>query len=262
MARKAALKALFSINPQGTPFMTITPETLKRLAQFDTPTICNVIELFDVRPRTEGFMSAAITAAFPEMPPMVGFASTASFRSGAFPAKGDAYGTMETQVEGFAELPGPAVVVFQDLDDPAVGATFGEVMCSTYKGFGSVGLITSGGGRDLLQVKALGYPVFTGSTICSHACCHILHIGLPVRVGGLVVNAGDLLHGDANGVTNIPLNIAAATADIAQEFVDAEKIVLDYVNGPGKKTPAGLTSARREYSVAVAKLTERAKKGR
>jgi 4-hydroxy-4-methyl-2-oxoglutarate aldolase len=240
--------------------MAITADTLKRLAQFDTPTICNVIELFDVRPRYAGFMNAQIKANFPEMPPMVGFASTASFRSGAFPGKGDAYGTMEKQVEGFAELPGPAVVVFQDLDDPAVGATFGEVMCSTYKGFGSVGLITSGGGRDLLQVKALDYPVFTGSTICSHACCHILHVGLPIRVGGLVVDPGDLLHGDANGVTNIPINIATEVADISQEFVDAEKIVLDYVNGTGKKTPAGLSAARNEYGAVVAKLTKRAKK--
>ncbi len=190
---------------------------------------------------------------------MVGFASTASFRSGAFPGTGDAYGTMEHQVEGFAELPGPAVVVFQDLDDPAVGATFGEVMCSTYKAFGSVGLITSGGGRDLLQVKALDYPVFTGSTICSHACCHILHIGMPIRVGGLVVDPGDLLHGDANGVTNIPTSIATDVADISQEFVDAEKIVLDYVNGSGSKTPAGLTAARKEYSAVVAKLTARVK---
>ena len=240
--------------------MPITSDTLKRLAQFDTPTICNVIELFDVRPRTEGFMDARIKANFPEMPPMVGFASTASFRSSAMPAKGDAYGTLERQVEGFAELGGPAVVVFQDLDEPPVGATFGEVMCSTYKGFGSVGLITSGGGRDLLQVKALDYPVFTGSTICSHACCHILHIGMPIHVGGLVVNPGDLLHGDANGVTNIPVDIATAVAEAAQEFVDAEKYVLDYVNGPGKKTPAGLTAARKEYSAVVAKLTERVRK--
>ena len=240
--------------------MAITADTLKRLAQFDTPTICNVIELFDVRPRYAGFMNAQIKANFPEMPPMVGFASTASFRSGAFPGKGDAYGSMEKQVEGFAELPGPAVVVFQDLDDPAVGATFGEVMCSTYKGFGSVGLITSGGGRDLLQVKALDYPVFTGSTICSHACCHILHIGLPIRVGGLVVDPGDLLHGDANGVTNIPIGIATEVADISQAVVDAEKIVLDFVNGTGKKTPAGLSAARKEYGAVVAKLTERVKK--
>ncbi len=237
--------------------MAITAETLKKLAQFDTPTICNVIELFDVRPRTQGFMNADIKANFPEMPPMVGFASTAAFRSSGFPKKGDAYGSMDQQVAGFAELPGPAVMVFQDIDSPAVGATFGEVMCSTYKGFGSVGLITSGGGRDLLQVQAIHYPVFTGSTICSHACCHILHIGLPVHVGGLVVDPGDLLHGDANGVTNIPLNIATDIADITQEFIDAEKIVLDYVNSSGKKTPAGLATSRKEYSAVVAKLTER-----
>ncbi|HEX3725801.1 MAG TPA: RraA family protein [Pirellulales bacterium] len=239
--------------------MLITPETLKQLAKFDTPTICNVIELFEIRHRTQGFMDHRIKSNFPEMAPMVGFASTASFRSGGFPGKGDAYGSMENQVEGFAELPGPAVVVFQDLDNPAVGATFGEVMCSTYKGFDSVGLITSGGGRDLLQVQALGYPVFTGSTICSHACCHILHIGMPVTVGGLVVDHGDLLHGDANGVTNIPLSIATEVAAAAQEFVDAERIVLDYVNASGKKSAAGLGEARKEYSAIIAKLTERVK---
>jgi regulator of RNase E activity RraA len=240
--------------------MSISAETLRKLGQFDTPTICNVIELFDVRSRTAGYMDQSIKAAFPEMPPMVGFACTAAFRSSAPPAKGDAYGSMEQQVELFASLGGPAVVVFQDIDSPAVAATFGEVMCSTYKGFGSTGLITSGGGRDLLQVQAIGYPVFTGSTICSHGYCHILHVGMPVHVGGLPVSTGDLLHGDANGVTNIPLDIAADVADITQEFVDAEKIVLDYVNGSGSKTPAGLGAARKEYGAVVAKLVERIKK--
>ena len=240
--------------------MPITPETLRKLGQFDTPTICNVIELFDARPRTAGYMNSTIKAAFPEMPPMVGFACTAAFRSSAPPAKGDAYGSMEQQVELFLTLGGPAVVVFQDIDDSPVAATFGEVMCSTYKGFGSTGLITSGGGRDLLQVQAINYPVFTGSTICSHGYCHILHVGAPVHVGGLPVSTGDLLHGDANGVTNIPLEIAADIADITQEFVDAEKIVLDYVNGSGSKTAAGLAASRKEYGAVVAKLTDRIRK--
>jgi regulator of RNase E activity RraA len=240
--------------------MPLRPDIFARLAKFDTPTICNVIELFDVRPRSLGFMNSSIKSAFPEMQPMVGIASTAAFRSSGLPAKGDAYGSLEQQVEMFASLGGPAVVVFQDIDDHPVGATFGEVMCSTYKGFGSAGLITSGGGRDLLQVQALGYPVFTGSTICSHAYCHILHVGMPVHVGGLLVNTGDLLHGDANGVTNIPLEIAAEVADVTQEFVDAEKIVMDYVNGSGAKTPAGLAASRKEYGAVVAKLTERIRK--
>ena len=234
--------------------MTITQETLDKLRQFDTPTICNVIELFDVRPRDAGYMDGRIQAGFPELEPMVGFASTAAFRSGAPPIGGDAYGIFDQQVDAYSELPGPAVMVFQDLDDPAVAATFGEVMCSVYQAFGSVGLITSGGGRDLLQVKALDYPVFTGSTICAHAYCHILHVGLPVRVGGLVVNPGDLLHGDANGVTNVPIEIAAEVADLAGPFVEAERIVLDYAHSAGKKTTAGLKDARDEFIAVIDKL--------
>lgn len=237
-------------------------DLLARLAKFDTPTICNVIELFDVRPRNRGYMDARIRCNFPELPPMVGFACTAAFRSDAPPAKGDAYGSMDQQVALFSELPGPAVVVFQDLDDPSVAATFGEVMCSTYQAFGSVGLITSGTGRDIDQVRAIKYPVFTGGTNCAHAYCHILHVGLPIRIGGLMVRQGDLLHGDVNGVTDIPLKIAAAIADITPEFIAAEGIVLDYVRGAGQKTPSGLAAARQEFATVVAKLTQRAQASR
>lgn len=234
-----------------------TAETLATLARFDTPTICNVIELFDVRPRNQGYMDGRIRANFPEFPPMVGYASTAAFRSDAPPAGGDAYGSIDQQVAKFAELPGPPVMVFEDLDNPAVAATFGEVMCSAYQAFGASGLITSGAGRDLEQVRALKFPVFTAGTICSHAYCHLLHLGMPVRVGGLVVRQGDLLHGDANGVTNIPLEIVDAVADVAAEFVAAEGIVMDYVKGPGPKTAAGLAAVRKEFSGVVAKLTAR-----
>ncbi len=242
--------------------MSISKATLTTLAEFDTPTIANVIELFDVRPRNKGYMDERIRANYPQLPPMVGFATTACFRSDAPPAKGDAYSSLDAQVEALKKLPGPAVMVYQDLDDPAVAATFGEVMCSIFQAFGSVGLVTSGAGRDLLQVEALRYPVFSGSTICAHGYCHTLQIGVPVRVGGLVVREGDLLHGDANGVTNIPLEIAAAVADISGEFIAAEKIVLDYVRGPGTKTVAGLAGARQEFQAVMARLAERAKAGR
>ena len=188
---------------------------------------------------------------------MVGFACTASFRSDAPPAGGDAYGSIGAQIEQFATLPGPPVVVFQDLDDPPAAAVFGEVMCSTYQAFGSAGLVTNGAGRDLEQVRALKYPVFTGSTICSHGYCHMLHLGLPVRVGGLMVNQGDLLHGDANGVTNIPLEIAAEVADVAGEFLAAEELVMNYVKGGGEKSVTRYNELRKEFQSVVAALTRR-----
>ena len=237
--------------------MTLAPETLAKLAEFDTPTICNVIELFDVRPRNQGYMDARIRCAFPELPPMIGYACTAVFRSDEPPAGGDAYGSIQKQLEMFGELPGPAVVVFQDADDPPVAAVFGEVMCSTYKAYGSAGLVTSGAGRDLEQVQALQYPVFTSSTICSHAYCHMLHLGMPARVGGLMVHQGDLLHGDANGVTNIPTDIAAEVADITPEFLAAEDLMMDYVKAPGEKTVAKFNELREEFQQVVGKLKAR-----
>ena len=53
----------------------VSKEILDKLAAFDTPTICNVIELFEIRPQTVGYMDARIKAAFPEFPPIVGFRS-------------------------------------------------------------------------------------------------------------------------------------------------------------------------------------------
>src|SRR6187401_3837433 len=151
---------------------------LDLLRKYDTPTVCNVIELFDVRPRTAGYMDKRIQACYPKLPPMVGYASTATFRSAAPPRAGNVYSGLAEQVASFAELPGPAVVVFQDLDEPVAAATFGEVMCTTYRAFGAVGLITSGAGRDLDQVAALNFPCFTGSTICAYGYCHIPSINI------------------------------------------------------------------------------------
>ena len=237
--------------------MELTPTVLEKLQQFDTPTICNVIELFDVRPRNAGFMDHRIQCQFPEFPPMVGLAATASFRSNEAPKSSDAYGSLQEQLAIMEDLPLPSIVVFQDVDSPTVGATFGEVMCSTYKAFGSAGLITSGGGRDLVQVKQIGFPVFTGSTICSHAYCHILNVGAPVHVGGISVSTGDLLHGDENGVTTIPVEIAAEVADVSDEFIQAERFVLDYVQSDREKTIEEFTKRSKEMSDAVSKLRSR-----
>ena len=222
--------------------MAISPETLAKLRKIDTPTVCNLIELFNVRPRNLGYMDARIVAAFPEMPPMVGFAATATFRSASPPRKGDAYAGTADQVERFGELSGPAVVVFQDVDNPPAAATFGEVMCTTYKAFGAVGLITSGAGRDLEQVRAIDFPVFTNGTMCAHGYTHIPQIMVPVHVGGIVVSPDDLLHGDCNGVTTIPHDIAAELADIADDFIAAEAVVIGAMREPNP-TPKRLREA-------------------
>ncbi len=235
--------------------MGLSDATLAKLVTFDTPTICNIIELFDVRPRNTGYMDGRIQACFPEMPPIVGFASTATFRSNAAPRAGDAYSGLDDQVAGFAELSGPPIVVFQDVDDPTVSATFGEVMCTTYKTFGAAGLITSGAGRDLDQVRDINFPAFTNGTICAHGYCHFPQVGVPVHVGGITICPDDFLHADVNGVTTLPVEIAAEAADIGDEFVAAEGVVLSALRS-GDPSVERLREARRECGEIVRRLQQ------
>jgi len=236
--------------------ISIPQADLDLLRGYDTPTICNVIEVFNIRPRHSGYLDGRLRACFPEMPPMVGFASTATFRSAAPPSQGGVYASLDRQVAAFAEGPAPTVVVFQDLDDPPAAATFGEVMCTTYQRFGAVGLVTSGAARDVDQVRRLGFPCFSNGVICSHGWAHFLEMGVPVRVGGVTIHPGDLLHGDANGVTTIPLEIASAVAQACAEYVAAEQVVLDYCQS-AQVTPAGFGEARAECARRIAALSVR-----
>lgn len=237
----------------------ISKDTLASLARFDTPTICNAIELFDVRPRNAGFMNDSIKACFPHLPPMVGFAVTSTFRSMSPPRAGDVYAGMSQQVEAFAQLPGPPVVVYQDLDDPVVSATFGEVMCTVYKSFGAQGIITSGAGRDLEQVERLKFPAFTTGTICAHGYCHTLAVNVPVTVGGICIHPGDLMHADLNGVTTIPIEIASEVPQVCEELAAAEKLVLDCCAG-SDLTPTGFAAARKACMDMMAKTGQRVRK--
>lgn len=238
------------------PIVPLTEEELGILRKVDTPTVCNVIELFDIRPRNTGYMDRRIQSCFPEMPPMVGYASTATFRSNSPPRGTDVYSSLDVQLRQFSKIPGPPVVVFQDLDDPAASATFGEVMCATYKAFGAAGIVTSGAGRDLDQVRALGFPAFVGGTICAHGYCHILELHVPVHVGGITIYPGDLLHGDVNGVTTIPNEIASAVARACLEFMKAEEEVLAYVKTVNP-TIEGFAERRKRLTESIQAMSKR-----
>jgi regulator of RNase E activity RraA len=232
------------------------PVDLKRLAQFDTPTISNTIEVFEVRPRTAGYMDARIRACFPELPPIVGYAATATMRCEQPKVSGDVYGTLDLQVARFGELPGTPIVVYQDLDDPPVAATFGEIMCTTYQAFGAAGLITSGPARDLDQVRRLGFSAFSNGAACSHGYSHIVDLHCTVRVGGVTIRPGELIHADANGVCTVPAEIADAIPDAATEFVAAEALVLDYLKS-GTPNPKAFAEARKAMLEAIAVLGRR-----
>ena len=102
------------------------------------------------------------------------------------------------------------MIVLQDLDAPnPVGSFWGEVQSNVHKALGCVGTVTDGGVRDLDEMRALNFRAFASQPLVSHAYVHLVDASVPVTVGGLTVNTGDLILGDQHGVTNIPMDIAA-----------------------------------------------------
>src|SRR5581483_12398806 len=102
------------------------PALLKKLQTYNTPTIANAIEVFDVRPRNEGFMRPEIRCVFPNMGVMVGYAVTLKIKSAAPGAKQETIYPSE-HWKDIMKIPAPRVVVVEDLDEPSgLGSLCGE----------------------------------------------------------------------------------------------------------------------------------------
>ena len=113
--------------------------------------------------------------------------------------------------------PGPRINVIQDIDGPdaGFGAFWGEVQSSVHKALGSLGVITDGSIRDIAQ-WAPGFQALAGSIGPSHAYVHAENFGGEVRVAGMTVRSGDLIHADRHGAVVIPLDVAAKLPDAAE----------------------------------------------
>ena len=204
---------------------------LEALRAWPTPAISNAIETFDVRPRNQGFM-LGIKCIFPDLAPMVGYACTATLLADLPPTEKDRSAT-QAHWDNILSTPGPRVAVIQDLDQPrCIGSLWGEVNANIHKALGCLGVVTDGGVRDLDEVHELGFHFFAADVIPSHAYNHIVDSGIPVKVGGLAVNNGDLIHADKHGVIVIPHEIAREVPEACQKVEDRERRIINFCKSP------------------------------
>ncbi|HEU5320550.1 MAG TPA: RraA family protein [Methylomirabilota bacterium] len=196
------------------------------LRKLSSPSVANGIETFTVRPRNTGFMSSALRALFPELGPLVGHAVTAVIRAEPAPLPGHRASTFAWW-DYVQSVPAPRVIVVHDLDEPrGQGAQWGEVQANIHKALGCVGVVTDGSVRDLDEVRALGFQFVAAHVSVSHAYVHMVDFGLPVKVGGLWVKPGDLLHADQHGVVAIPPEIADRLPEaVAKVEADERQII-------------------------------------
>ena len=111
----------------------------------------------------------------------------------------------------FAELlaaaPKPAIVVVQDVGPHTRRAR--RCSATTPPRFtarmGAVAFITDGAIRDVDQMHEMQFACFAAGTSVSHGNPRRITMDIPIEIDGMVVEPGDLIHGDVNGLLNVPL---------------------------------------------------------
>lgn len=217
-----------------------TRAELERLAQWDTPTICNGLELVVPERRAIGFTVEPMVAADRKLRPIVGLA-----RVGTLRAKEPPRGKVASRLEWYdyvaaAEL--PTIVVLQDVDDrPGYGAFWGEVHSRVHQALGALGCVTNGSFRDC-DMLAPGFQIIGGRIGPSHAHVHVVEFGRPVSIFGMQAGHDDVIHADFHGAVVVPADAVKKLPDAIALIARREKVIMDVCAAPDF-TPARLKAA-------------------
>ena len=209
---------------------------LEKLRSFDTPTICNALEIVEPSRRLTGFTTRPLVCPFPDLPPIVGYAKTATIRA----THAHEMNSKDARVQRLAYYdyvagkPTPGISVIQDLDggDIGFGAFWGEVQSTVHKALGLAGVVTDGCIRDIPQ-WAPNFQALAGSVMPSHAWVHLADFGKQVRVSGMIVRSGDLIHADRHGACVIPHAVAAKIPAACDLLARKEAVILGVARAPG-----------------------------
>jgi regulator of RNase E activity RraA len=203
---------------------TLKHSELLQLKRWNTPTIFNGWEQLTRHDVAAVGINIEETRDFmPQMGPMVGYAVTVAFE----PSNREHQRTKPTAWSDYrryvASVPGPKIVVVQDLDKPrTVGAFWGEVNSNIHKALGCVGTIIDGGIRDLDEMNNAGFKALARRLCVGHGYSTPVRWGMEVEVFGTKIQPGQLIHADKHGFMAIPVGEEARLLE-ASRFMDTNE---------------------------------------
>lgn len=125
----------------------------------------------------------------------------------------------------------PGSVYVMKLEDGGDVAGMGGLMATAMKARGFAGAVIDASVRDLPQIKKIQFPVFSTGIAPSTSVNHYRFAGVnvPVTVAGALVNAGDIISADEDGVVVIPRAQAAEILKKAQDLDNTEHTMLPFI---------------------------------
>lgn len=197
---------------------------LLELKRWNTPTIYNGWEQITKRDSSKECFNLEETRDFmTQMGPMIGYAVTVVIEPGKIAHTKVNNNAWSDYRKYMASVPGPKIVVVQDLDKPKVlGSFWGEVNANIHKAFGCVGTITDGSIRDFDEMQNAGFKALARRLSVGHAYSTPVKWNCEVDVFGTLVKPGQLIHADKHGFLAIPEEDEQGLLD-ASKFMDSNE---------------------------------------
>lgn len=242
---------------------TLSHSELLRLKRWNTPTIYNGWEQITNHDRRTHFNVEETRDFMPQMGPMIGYAVTVVIEPGNPDHQRNQPNAAEEYRKYIANIPGPKIVVVQDLDKPQVfGSFWGEVNANNHRALGCVGTITDGAVRDVDEMTNAGFKAIAGRMCVGHAYSHPVRWNCDVEAFGCKIEPGQLIHADKHGFLAIPREDEESLLEAA-ELMDASEcdtVIAAARETSGKTTEQVLESmqqAAEEFSDATNKRFKR-----
>lgn len=197
---------------------------LHELKRWNTPTVYNGWEQITRHNAARDAFNLEPTRDFmPQMGPMAGYAVTVVCQPGNERHHKKNPNAWSEYRHYVASIPGPKVVVVQDLDKPcAYGAFWGEVTANFHRALGCVGTIIDGAIRDTDEMTAAGFKALARTTCVGHAFSCPVRWDCEVEVFGRKINPGQLIHADKHGFLAVPIGEEEHLLEAAK-FMDANE---------------------------------------
>ncbi|MBS1809442.1 MAG: RraA family protein [Acidobacteria bacterium] len=235
------------------------------LRRWNTPTIYNgweQITKHDVG--TEAVNLEPVTDFMPQMGAMVGRAITIVVEPGNPIHKKTKSSAWSEYRSYIASIPGPKIVIVQDLDKPnTFGSFWGEVNSNVHRALGCVGTIVDGAIRDVDEMTYAGFKALARRMCVGHAYNWPVQWGGEVEVFGRKIQPGQLIHADKHGFIAIPPEDEQGLLD-ASRFMDSNecKTVIDVARTTCGQSIEEMLAAMNDASARYRKaMTEKFSRG-
>lgn len=202
------------------------------LRTIDTPTITNVVATYPKSPLCLGlynpwtenwYTDSSIRCIYPEIGPIVGYAVTCVY--GLPDPNFTGRLTFMDVIDALDAMKKPTILVIeQKWPDGLIrkAGLAGEIMVTSMKAVGCVGMISNGPSRDVDAIRKMNFQLMLGGVTAGHGEMAVQAVNVPVSVGGMDVAPGELIHMDENGAVKFPADraeqvLANARATLAEE---------------------------------------------